>query len=396
MLSYSSSFATDTETSHNMLAAFRIRSVLETIKNLNKKRIHGNTISDKFFLEDHVVKSQSEKVKKALFIVSLMAIGASYSSPSFADHFEENDTTLTETSVTVMGAQQAFHTTQAVNSVFDRLTSLDSVTDFGKTGIASGEIANNISVWLNPFYAHVRDTNVSTGYNGNTYGAFFGGDYKVNPATTAGLMLGVDNTHINSKVNGGGSDTTGVTVAPYARYKFSKNYSADATFGYTTSDSDNERFAIGSRISGTSDTSRWFGSVGVNGSFWQDRWNFVPRIGTTIASDHRDASIESDGTAVAKQDTSFGQAQMGVKTSYYFKKVAPWISATYAYDYERKLPTVASTQVKPKDDRDQLILGIGATVFGYGAITGDLSVKQTVFKEKYDNTSVGFTVSAAF
>lgn len=349
------------------------------------------------------MKTQPKKLKNALLIASLLALGFSYSTPSFADHHEEeddthqiNDTTLTETSVTVMGAQQAFHTTQAVNSVFDRLTSLDGVADFGKTGIASGETANNIGVWFNPFYSHVRDTNVSTGYNGNTYGAFFGGDYKFNPAMTAGLMLGVDNTHIDSKVNRGGSDTTGVTVAPYLRYKISKNYSADGTLGYTTSDSDNDRFALGSRITGTSDTSRWFGSVGINGNFWQDRWNFVPRIGTTIASDHRDASTESDGTAIAKQDTAFGQAQVGLKTSYYFKKVAPWISATYAYDYERKLAAVAVSQVKPKGDRDQLILGIGATLFGYGAVTGDLSIKQSVFKEKYDNTSVGLTVSAAF
>lgn len=354
------------------------------------------TIFELNFSEDSNVSTKSKKLKDAFLFASLLTLGVSLSTIALAEEEEVNDTTLTETSVTVMGSQQAFHTTLAVNSVFDRLASLDGVADFGRTGIASGEITQNFSVWANPFYSHVLDSNVSTGYNGNTYGAFFGGDYKVTPAITAGLMLGVDNTHINSKVNGGGADTTGVTVAPYLRYKISKNYSADGTFGYTTSDSDNERFALGSRITGTSDTSRLFGSVGINGSFWQDRWNFVPRIGTTIASDHRDASTESDGTSIAKQDTSFGQAQVGLKTSYYLKKVAPWISMTYAYDYDRKLAAVATSQVKPKNDRDQLILGIGATVFGYGSVTGDLSVKQSVLKEKYDNTSVGFTVSAAF
>ena len=340
-------------------------------------------------IKTHLLSSSAFKAVAFL----ILGAGCLLSSPAAA---QMHGTEESETTATVMGSQQSIQTTNAVNAAFDRLSLLSVELPAAGSGVSSGEMLKGVNLWINPYYTHSKDTNASTAYDGNTYGAFFGGDYKMNEALTLGLMLGVDNTDIESKVNGGGSDSIGLTISPYARYALNKTYSADMSFGYTTSESDNERFTAGSRIAGTSDSSRWFGAVGVNGSYWYDRWNFIGRVGTSMAKDTRDAYRESDGTNVAEQTSSFGQFQMGVTAGYYMEKVRPWASLTYAYDYERKLAAVDPAQVKPDNDRDQFILGVGATLFGYDKFVGDLSVKQNISKNNNSNTTLGFTVSAAF
>lgn len=318
--------------------------------------------------------------------------------PSFAQQQQvaANDTTLLSTAETTMFSQQAASTMAATNAIMDRLAGMNFAPPSSPSGFSSGETALGINVWGNPFYTYAEDDNASTGYKSDTYGAFLGGDYALNKDYTVGLMFGFDDTETDSKVNGGGSDTFGFTVAPYARIILNKTYSVDATVGYTTSDSDNDRVATGVKIVGSSDTSRWFTGLGINGSYWHDRWNFLARAGTSLSFDDRDGFTESNGTRVAGDSSTFAQAQLGATAGYYFKNVRPWVSATYAYDYARELPKVATTQTSPSDDRDQVILGGGATVFGLGAVTGDVSVKHSLWKEKYDNTTVGLTLSTSF
>lgn len=294
-----------------------------------------------------------------------------------------------------MFSQQVAGTLAATNAVMGRLAEMNVLSN-GQTGLSSGDVPLGISVWANPFYTRSKDSNVSTGYKSESFGAFFGGDYALGNDYTIGIMFGVDNTDVKSRVNGGGSDTVGLTVAPYLRYTIDRNYSVDATVGYTNSDSDNDRIAAGTRITGSSDTNRWFGSVGANGSYWHDRWNFLARLGTTLSYDDRDGFRESNGTYVAGDSSTFGQAQIGGTAGYYFTNLRPWLSATYTYDYKRELPKVAANQFRPSDDRDQVVFGAGLTVFGLGAVVGDLNVKHSVGKEKYDNTTFGLTFSTSF
>jgi len=328
----------------------------------------------------------------SLFTFSLLCVGAT---PAKAQP-DDSVVTTEATSKTLMSAQQASGTTQSVYAVFDRLAFLAANPANAGSGFSSGEAGHGVNLWANPYYTHAHDTNLSTGYDSDTVGAFVGGDYKFTDRLTSGVMLGIDGTNINSKVNGGGSDSTGVTFAPYMRFSFNNTYSTDLTVGYTNSKSDNDRLATGTRVTGSSDTDRVFGALGANASFWQERWNFLARVGTVLSRDYRDSFTESNGTYVGRAETSFGQAQIGGTVGYYFASLRPWLSATYAYDYTRKLPDVAVGQVKPSDDRDQIVLGLGATVFNLGPLMGDLSVKQTVFKENYDNTQVGLTLSASF
>ncbi|MDX9690692.1 MAG: autotransporter outer membrane beta-barrel domain-containing protein [Alphaproteobacteria bacterium] len=331
--------------------------------------------------------------------ISFIALSLFVASSAYAEEELEadpNDTTLTSTSSTLQPTVQATQTILATNAVFDRLASMNIGYPSDISGLSSGDEKMGVNLWAAPYLTFAKDTNSATAYDSDTQGIFFGADYKVAPRLTAGLMLGVDHTEVDSQVNGGGADTVGVTVAPYGRYMLNKTYAVDASMGYTNSSSDNDRIDAGTVVTGNSDVDRFFFSVGFNGNWWQDRWNFSGRVATSNSYDDSDAYTESNGTAVGSKSTSFGQVQVGGTASYYFENVRPWMSMTYAYDYNRKLPTVAATQQRPSDDRDQFVLGYGATLFNVGMVTADLSVKHTLFKEKYDNTNIGLSLSTSF
>ncbi len=339
------------------------------------------------------------KHRSANNTVSVLALGLLCVLPMnayAAHHHDDDDTAVTSTSSTLQPVMQSTQTVLATNAVFDRLASLDIGLPSGLSGLSSGDKTMGINAWASPYLTFAKDKNASTGYDSRTQGVFFGADYKLTSRWLAGLMIGVDHTDVNSKVNGGGADTIGVTVAPYARYTINQNYTADASIGYTNSSSDNDRIDSGARVTGNSDVDRLFFSAGVNGSWWKDRWNFSGRMATSNSFDDSDAYTESNGTAVKGRSTSFGQMQVGGTVSYYFEQVRPWMSVTYAYDYNRKLPTVAATQTRPSDDRDQFVLGYGATLFNVGVLNADFGVKHTLFKTKYENTNVGLSLSASF
>ncbi len=331
-------------------------------------------------------------------VLSVLALGFICTLPmdAYAIHEEEEGTTVTSTSSTLQPVMQSAQTVLATGVVFDRLASLDVGYPSNLSGVSSGDKSMGINAWAAPYLTFAKDKNTATAYDSETQGIFFGADYKVTDRWTAGLMLGVDHTEVDSKVNGGGADTIGVTVAPYGRYMINKNYAMDASIGYTNSSSDNDRIDAGTLVTGNSDVDRFFFSAGFNGNWWQDRWNFSGRLATSNSFDDSDAYTESNGTAVRSRTTSFGQMQVGGTVSYYFEKVRPWMSATYAYDYNRKLPVVGAGQPRPSDDRDQFVLGYGATLFNMGAVNADFGIKHTLFKSNYDNTNVGLSLSASF
>jgi len=314
-------------------------------------------------------------------------------SPAFASHIDDENAA---TPVTTASSQQVVATQRTVEAVFDHLANLAVEIPDLKTGVSTGDTPLGINLWINPSYTRAHDDNSVIGYTSKTYGAFFGGDKALGNATL-GLMLGIDHTDLDSKSNGGGSDTQGLTIAPYGRYKFNRTYSLDLTAGFTSSQADNDRLGFtGNRVTSDSDTKRWFAALGLNGSYWLDRWNFLGRAGTTLSHDRRGAFTESDGTAVNSDSSAFGQAQLGMTVSRYFTHLRPWVSATYAYDYRRKFAEVAAWQPQPSHDRSQMVLGLGLTVFGYGSVVGDLGIKQTVMREDYTNTQVGLTLSVPF
>lgn len=312
-------------------------------------------------------------------------------------HSNPDETTVLPTSKTLQSVLQSASTVNTVSTIFDRLTYLNTEVPTGMTGMSSGEgYFDGVNVWTTPYVTYAQDTNTATAYESNTTGAFLGADTKIGDNWTAGLMLGFDHTEVDSGVNGGGSDSFGITVAPYGRYKIDPNYSVDASIGYTNSASDNDRIDAGTRITSSNDVDRLFMSVGLNSSHWHDRWNFTGRLATSVSYDDSGAYAESNNNAIGEQSTSFGQVQLGGTVSYYFEHVRPWLSMTYAYDYDRKLPQVGAAQVKPDDDRDQIMLGYGLTLFNLGKVTADFNVKHTLFKAKYDNTNIGLTFSSKF
>lgn len=309
---------------------------------------------------------------------------------------EDNDTTEAPSSTVLQSDFQQSQTLLATGAVVDHLFMMNTGTPPGDTGISTGDEPLGLNVWMTPYLVSAKDKNAATGYSSDTVGVFLGGDTKINDMLTAGLMLGIDSTDVDSKVNGGGTDMLGLTIAPYGRYTIDKNYSVDASIGYTNSNSDNARLASGTRVTSSSDLDRFFFSAGVNGNFWHDRWNFAGRLGTSNSHDKSGSYTESNGTVISGKSTSFGQLQLGGTASYYFENVRPWVSLTYSYDYNRDLPVVAASQPKPSDDRDQVILGYGATVFNFGQVNADLSIKHTLFKDKYNNTNAGITFSTSF
>lgn len=267
-------------------------------------------------------------------------------------------------------------------------------------GVAAGEessaITDRLSVWASANYSESESDFAPTAYKSETTGGSVGVDYVVSDFVTVGAFLSYNDTDTKTAFNGGGSDTKAITFGPYASFVVDDIFNVDASVGYTSSDIDNSRTVGGVVATGDQDGDTVFMSVGLNAMKWYDNNIGVSgRVGWSYSDTDNDAYTDSLGTTFVATNSQLGQISIGGKVSYYGGSYMPYVGATYKYDaISDNVTTVAPPS--PANDKDEIQLEAGLSLFGDGPLSGGISANYSVLREDYDGWGVGANIAYRF
>ncbi len=267
------------------------------------------------------------------------------------------------------------------------------------TGIAAGEessaITDKLSVWASANYSEAESDFAPTAYKSETVGGSIGVDYTLSDYVTLGAFLSYNDTDTNSSFNGGSADTQAITFGPYANFVVDDMFSVDASLAYTTSDIDNTRTVGAVVATGNQDGDSTYVSVGLNAMKWYDNIGVSGRLGWGFSDTDNDSYTDSLGTTFAATDSQLGQISLGGKVSYYGGGYMPYIGATYKYDViSDNVTTVAPPS--PANDKDEVQLEAGISLFGDGPLSGGISGNYSVLRDEFDGWGVGGNISYRF
>jgi autotransporter-like protein len=266
-------------------------------------------------------------------------------------------------------------------------------------GVAAGEessaITDRLSVWASANYSEAESDFAPTAYKSETTGGSVGLDYAVSDYVTIGAFLSYNDTDTTTAFNGGGSDTKAITFGPYASFVVDDIFNIDASLGYTSSDIDNRRTVGAVVATGNQDGDTKFFSIGLNAMKWYDNIGVSGRVGWSYSDTDNDAYTDSLGTAFVATNSQLGQLSLGGKVSYYGGSFMPYIGATYKYDaISDNVTTVAPPS--PANDKDEVSLEAGVSLFGDGPLSGGISGNYSVLREDYEGWGLGANIAYRF
>lgn len=266
-------------------------------------------------------------------------------------------------------------------------------------GLAAGEegsaITDKLSVWASANYSEAESDFAPTAYKSETVGGSVGLDYVVSDFVTVGAFLSYNDTDTTTAFNAGGSDTKAITFGPYASFVVDDMFSIDASVGYTSSDIDNSRTVGAVVATGNQDGDTKFLSIGLNGMKWYDNVGVSGRVGWSYSDTDNDTYTDSLGTVFAATNSQLGQISVGGKVSYYAGSYMPYIGATYKYDAISDNVTTV-TPPSPANDKDEVSLEAGVSLFGDGPLSGGLSANYSVLREDFEGWGLGANIAYRF
>jgi outer membrane autotransporter protein len=268
-------------------------------------------------------------------------------------------------------------------------------SEFG-SGVAAGDGNSGMTGFASLSFNNAEDDFVSTAYDSDTTSFSFGVDKSMSDKMIVGISAGYSSTDTSTTFNAGSSDTTGWNLAPYLSYVVNDMISLDASVGYSSSESDNSRVSAGTTITGTQDSSSKFASLGINAAKWMDNLGLSANAGYTWSGSDSDGFTESNGTVISSSSSTFKQIHLGGQVSYYTEKAMPYASLTWQKELGKERVAVAAGQATPSNDADELVLGLGLSFFGEGAVSGGISGSKTFSRDNFDGSMISANVSIAF
>ncbi len=182
---------------------------------------------------------------------------------------------------------------------------------------------------------------------------------------------------------------SGLTVAPYAAYMLTDNISIDASVGY--SDMDIDQFRIepgGARVTGNTDSSRWFVMTNLNSFHRYGNWVITGRAGLVYSEEEQDAFTETGGVtaqSVPERDIEFGQINIGGEAAYSVHSVEPFVSLFYQYDFEQGSTALNTNQVQPSNDDDDFRFATGLRFFSDAGISATMEYSKIIDRDNFDS-----------
>jgi hypothetical protein len=260
------------------------------------------------------------------------------------------------------------------------------------TGVASGGHADKLAVWTSGKYTNVHDSNTATAFQGEIYTILVGADYKLNDRLLVGLSGGYEDADLdtafnkNNQTNEEGSlEASGWTVAPYASYQVDEIFSVQLSGGYSMLDYDSVRFeaANDERVTGSTDSTRYFVEVGGSGRYAIDDWRLRGGLSYFYAREEKDSFTESDGTAQADLNTNLGQIRANTELGYVWNMFEPFAKVGVQYDASKSATSVSTSQTTPEDDDFGVVLGGGVKLFAAPNITGLIEGSSVELRDEY-------------
>ncbi|MCH2037800.1 MAG: autotransporter outer membrane beta-barrel domain-containing protein, partial [Rickettsiales bacterium] len=192
-------------------------------------------------------------------------------------------------------------------------------------------IGETLSVWTSVGHKNINDDFVNTESDGSITTFMTGIDGWLTKKLLAGLSLAYEHVDVDTQFNSGTYEAQGLTVAPYALYKYNDTFSVDATVGYTQSDIDLDR--SGGSIAGNTDANRYFTAFGINHNHKYQGFEFGSRLGYLYSYEEVDGFAESNGTIIDSQDHTLSHLRIGTRVAYpVTPSFKPYVGLRYEYD----------------------------------------------------------------
>ena len=120
-------------------------------------------------------------------------------------------------------------------------------------------------------------------------------------------------------------------------------------------------------------------------------WYLSEQAGLLMAREDIDGFTESDGTVVADNSVSLGQASIGGEAAYAWDTFEPYANALYSYDYNRE-----DISGGHPSDRTELRIGLGVRYFSVQGFTASAEYKKSLLREDFDEDSITLMIRSEF
>lgn len=274
----------------------------------------------------------------------------------------------------------------------------------GQMGRAAGDGMpdwNGWSPWIS--YGHTWADNdlPSTRYDANQDNVLFGIDYTVSDRFIFGISGAYEKNDIDTRFNLGQMQVDGFTIAPYAAYLLTDNVSIDAAFGY--SDLSIDQFRIepgGARVTGNTDSSRWFVMSNLNALYSYGSWSLTGRAGIIYSEESQDGFTEIGGVTAqtfASRNVEFGQLNFGGEAAYSAHALEPFASILYEYDFEQgDSAALNANQAQRRLDDDNFRMSLGLRYFGENGFSAILEWSRIFDREYLDSQTINIMARMQF
>jgi len=222
-----------------------------------------------------------------------------------------------------------------------------------------------------------------------------GMDRPVSETVTLGVSITATTEDATTAFGTGSRDAGSVFIAPYANFKLNDWLSADISFGYGFTDTDQRRTVGGAPVTGSYDSDTLFGAANLTASKWNGAWLMSGVVGLSASSTDRETFVESDGTVNPSDTSDLVQGRIGGTIGYWAKPMLPYVSAEYAYDFNHDSSTVAGAP----NDRDEFCVTLGSDIYATGDnenLSGGFSITHAFGRDSKEDTSANFSLRIAF
>lgn len=204
------------------------------------------------------------------------------------------------------------------------------------SGAAAGEQSNDrMGLWINGNYTRVIGSLTGADFDSRLYSGMLGVDFRPTKNSLIGVGFGYEESDTDTEFNRGNVDATGYTVTPYVSIGIDDHVSLDLVGGYSRLEYDIDRLdpLTSSKITGSTDSNRYFGSLNLVVDYDVSNVLLGFRMGTSYVSEKQDAYTESDSTTEKAQKVTVGSGNVGLRIGYNGGSVQPYLGGTYSYDY---------------------------------------------------------------
>ena len=279
-----------------------------------------------------------------------------------------------------------------------------------QSGLSAGDGWPTIGLWASGAYTYFSDDHASVDVTSHTYSGTFGADVQPFDFLIAGLSFSYDDTRSDSDLplpaggtNDAHDDTDTYTVAPYAVFIINDMFDVDASFGYSWSDTDSQRFNGTTIVTSSTDSDAWFFAVNGNATMWFDYVGVTGSLGYRRSSSETDGFTESDGTVVNSAETTLGTFVGRARVSYYWptgmevvQSVLPFVSIAAEWDHVKDEADVGPTQAKPTNDTFGLVLSGGVNVGIMDGVSAGIEASGIALRTDQSSATVSGNVSISF